>query len=248
VIRIEQEAVITIDRERAADFGLSAGAVGDAVSTYVLGKAATYYREGGDEFTVRVQLEEQDRQTSARFEALPLITPSGARITLGDVARIDKREAPVSIRRLNQERIVTVSAGFAGRDLGSIMDEIQRRVAEIEVPYGFEIATGGEAKEQQETFFQLLIGFALAIILVYMVMASLSESFVHPFIMRFAIPFAAIGVVGSLLLTDRRSRRCNRRWLCGQTDALEVSAFRSWVSDEGKLSHSYSRDGAKTPR
>jgi hydrophobic/amphiphilic exporter-1 (mainly G- bacteria), HAE1 family len=196
-----REAVLTIDRERAADLGLSVSAVGDAISTYVLGKAATYYREGGDEFTVLVQLEEKDRETSATFESLPLITPSGARVTLGDVAHIVKRDAPVSIRRVNQERVITVSGGFAGRDLGAIMAEIQERVAEIEVPYGFEIATGGEAKEQKEAFLQLVIGLGLAIILVFMVMASLFESLVHPLIMLFAIPFSAIGVVGTLLLT-----------------------------------------------
>ncbi len=197
-----QEAVVTIDRERAADLGLSVGAVGDAVSTYVLGKAATYYREGGDEFTVLVQLAAPFRETSAEFAALPIITPSGARIALGDIARIEKRDAPVSIRRLNQERIVTVSAGFAGRDLGSTMADIEARIREIDVPYGFEIAPGGEAREQKETFRQLMTGFALAILLVYMVMAALFESFVHPLVMLFTIPFAAIGVVGSLLLTS----------------------------------------------
>lgn len=201
-----EEAVVRIDADRAADLGLSVGEVGDAVSTYVLGKAATYYREGGDEFKVLVRLREEDRRMAYQLDGLPLITQSGERVLLGDVAYIDRRVAPVAIRRLNQRRIVTVSGNLEGRDLGSVIEDLRPRLDELRrepgtVPEGFTLSFGGEYEEQQKTFSQLVIGMVLALLLVYMVMASLFESLVHPLVMLLTIPFAAIGVVLTLLLT-----------------------------------------------
>jgi HAE1 family hydrophobic/amphiphilic exporter-1 len=196
-----REAAIYIDASKAADLGLAVGDIGQTVSTYVLGTGATYYRDKGDEFRVLVRLGEKDRRSESQLEGLPLITPAGKRVSLGDVASVVRGYAPMSIRRLNQERIVTVSAGFAGRDLGSIIGDIRDRLAGMSVPEGFTVGMGGEYEEQQKTFFQLLIGLILAIALVYMVMASLYESFLHPFVMLLAIPFSTIGVVTTLLLT-----------------------------------------------
>jgi len=196
-----REIVILINPDKAADFGFSINHIGQIISTYLLGKAATYYREVGDEFRVLVRLQENERMAANQVGVLPIVTPRGDHIRLQDVARISRRESPVSIRRLNQERIVTVSSGFIGRDLGSIIAELKTRIKSISVPDDFTIAVGGEYEEQQKTFAQLIIGLFLAMALVYMVMASLFESFLHPFIMLLSIPFAIIGVVLSLVLT-----------------------------------------------
>ena len=196
-----REAVVMIDGSKAADKGLSVGKIGETVSTYVLGRAATYFRDRGDEFTILVRLQEKDRYSEGQLVGLPLITPAGKRISLGDVAKIVGGYAPMTIRRLNQERIITVSAGFAGRDLGSVVKDINASLGNITVPEGFNVAMGGEYEEQQETFSQLLIGFLLSILLVYMVMASLFESFLHPFTILFSIPFGIVGVIGTLVLT-----------------------------------------------
>lgn len=201
-----REAAIVIDADRAADLGLSVGEVGDAVSTYVLGKAATYYREGGDEFRVLVQLREEDRRRVDQLESLPLITRDGDRVALGDVATISRKQAPIAIRRLNQRRIITVSGGLEGRDLGSVVSDLSEHLDELRrepgaVPLDFSLTFGGEYEEQQKTFSQLVVGLVLAVLLVYMVMASLFESFLHPLVMLLSVPFAAIGVVLTLLLT-----------------------------------------------
>ncbi|GAB4297868.1 MAG: efflux RND transporter permease subunit [Myxococcota bacterium] len=196
-----REAVVNIDRDKAAGLGLSVGYIGDVISTFVLGKRVSYYREGGDEFGILVRLRESDRLNESHLEQIPLITPKGEFITLGNIASIERNRAPVAIRRLNQERIVSVSAGFSGRDLGSIIGDIREQLSSITTPEGFSIHFGGEFEEQQKTFAQLIIGLFLAIALVYMVMASLFESLVQPFLMLFAIPFAFVGVVASLMLT-----------------------------------------------
>ncbi len=196
-----REAVVVIDADKAADLGLSVAQVGDAVSTYVLGKAATYYREGGDEFRVLVRLRPEDRERAVQLDQLPLVTPLGQHLTLGNIARIDRREGPGTIRRLNQERIITVSAGYADRDLGEISREIGERLAGLVVPEGFTVTLGGELEEQRKAFAELIIGLILSLLLVYMVMASLFESLIQPFLMLLSIPFLLVGAVLTMVLT-----------------------------------------------
>lgn len=196
-----REAIIRIDPDKASHLGLSVGSIGETISAYVLGKAATYYREGGDEFRVLVQLEENERRHAKQLESLPLLTPSGKCIMLGDVSKIIRQEGPITIRRLNQERLVTVSAGFADRDLGAVISDVKNKLSRISRPKGFRIGMAGEFTEQGSAFGELLLGLLLALVLVYMVMASLFESLLHPFVMLFSIPFAIVGVMFTLLLT-----------------------------------------------
>ncbi len=196
-----REAVVLIDPAKAADLGLTVGGIGQELSTYLLGTGATYFRQSGDEFRILVRLRESDRFHTDQLERLPLMTNDGRTIQLGDVAKVERSEGPVSIRRLNQERVVTVSAGFADVDLGSIVDQVSKSISDLPIPEGFSISMGGEFEEQQKTFSQLLVGLILAIALVYMVMASLFESLLHPLVMLLSIPFALIGIILTLLLT-----------------------------------------------
>jgi HAE1 family hydrophobic/amphiphilic exporter-1 len=196
-----EEAVVRIDADKASGLGLTVGGIADAVSTYVLGRAATYFREGGDEYRILVRLRQRDRRGADQLGSLPLITPKGDRVTLADVASITRQQGPLVIRRLNQERIVTVSAGYAGADLGTVAAEIRERLARIPRPEGFSLTLGGELSEQRQTFGELLVGLLLALALVYMVMAALFESLLHPLVMLLSIPFAAIGVALTLVGT-----------------------------------------------
>jgi HAE1 family hydrophobic/amphiphilic exporter-1 len=111
------------------------------------------------------------------------------------------REGPVQIERKDQERIITISANFTGRDMGSIISDIKKRLPTIPVPKDFSILIGGDYEEQQKAFKELMFGFILAIFLVYMVMAGQYESFRDPFVVMFSIPMALIGVVFIMILT-----------------------------------------------
>jgi len=195
------EAIIRIDADKAADMKLSVGSIADEISTYVLGTASTYFRQYGDEFRVLVRLQESDRRLTSQLLDLPLLTPEGKRISLGDVATIQYKLGPMMIERLNQERLITVNAGFSGRDLGSVTSDIGKKLRQLVLPSNFRVQFSGELEEQKKSFSNLLLGLCLAIALVYMVMASLFESLLHPFVMLLAVPFALIGVVLSLLLT-----------------------------------------------
>ncbi len=195
------EQSIRVDRARLGELGLSGAQVAEAVEHYVLGRVATRLRDGGAEYDIRVRLREEDRRDLSQLFALPLPLPDGGTVPLGAVARVEDRSSPTSISRLNQERVVRVSAGIQGRPLGAIAEDVQQKLRGLEVPEGFAVVVAGEQQEQAETFNQLLVGILLALFLVYAVMVVQFESLKQPFIVMTSVPFAMIGAVGVMLAT-----------------------------------------------
>jgi HAE1 family hydrophobic/amphiphilic exporter-1 len=120
---------------------------------------------------------------------------------LRNVVTVAPRQGPVLIERKDQERVVYVTANISGRDMGSVLADLRAQVQRIPIPRDYAVQFGGDFEEQQKAFHELLISFILALVLVYMVMASLYESLRDPLIVMFSVPLAAIGVVLLLLLT-----------------------------------------------
>ncbi len=196
------EELIIVDRQKAADMGLTVSSVAEMLRTVLAGSTASYYREGGDEFEILVKLKDSEKIDLNDILDLTLTNADGEPIVLRNVVALRSRSGPVSIERKDQERIVTVSANVGGRDVGSILADVQRGLQSIPVPSGFTIRFAGEYEQQQETFGELALGFILALVLVYMVMVCLYESLRDPFVVMFSVPLAAIGVVWMLFLTD----------------------------------------------
>jgi HAE1 family hydrophobic/amphiphilic exporter-1 len=194
---------IRINREQAYRLGLMVNQVANTVQTASLGKVATRYREGDEEVDIRVRFQEKYRDSLEDVRNIPLRTPTNEVIHLEQIASITQGEGPIQITRENQAREVSVTANIAGRDLGSVIRDIKRRIATIErgLPPGYFIEFGGEYEQMQEAFMIMAGAFALATLLVYMIMASQFESFVHPFVIMFTIPLCLIGVILALLLT-----------------------------------------------
>ncbi len=198
-----RELRMYVDRDRAADYGLTTRTVAETISTLVQGRAAGVYREAGDEYAVRVRLGDQDLVSVERLLEAPVVLPGGRTVQLGDLVDTSDGRTPQAIERLDQTRIVTVSGGVDGtRDLGAINAELRERVGEIEVPEGFSVLVAGEGEEQAETFSSMIAGFIMALLLVYMVMAGQFESFIQPLVVMLSVPFAAIGVILTLVFTD----------------------------------------------
>lgn len=195
------EMLISVDRLKAATMGLNVSDISEAMETAVGGRRTSMFRQEGDEYNILVRLQEKDRLKLAQVGQIPLATPLGQTITAESVLSMQRQEGPTSIDRADQERIVAVSGTLGDRDLGSVMKDLDARLQNISRPAGYEFKFGGEYEEQQETFQQLTFAAILALILVYMVMASQFESLKDPFIILFSIPLAAIGVVGILILT-----------------------------------------------
>ncbi len=195
------EMLVEIDRDKASSLGLNVSDVAETFKTAVGGRRSSMYRDQGDEFNILVRLQEPDRLKIEQTGSVPLSTPGGRTIPASEVVHMTRREGPTQIDRRDQQRIVTVTATPADRDLGSIMADIDDELSQIALPPGYEFRYGGEFEEQQKAFKQLTFAAILALILVYMVMAAQFESWRDPLIILFSVPLAGIGVVLLLLLT-----------------------------------------------
>ena len=198
--RGKPELHFKIDREKASQLGLSTAQIASTIRASFEGEVATLYRTGGDEFDLRVKYREADRMTLRNVEDTVVAAP-GTQQRLSDIARISKGEGPVRLFRENQKRKVSVTANFSGRDLGSILVDIRSKVAKVDFPQGYFVEYGGEIKRMRETFVSLGAAFALAILLVYMVMGAQFESLIHPFTVMFTVPLGLIGVIALFLIT-----------------------------------------------
>ena len=196
---------IRIDREKSSRLGLMVNQVANTVQTASLGKVATRYREGDEEVDIRVKFGEKFRDSLDDIRSIPLVTPAKEIVYLDQVASITPGEEPIRITRENQSREVAVTANIADRDLGSVIREIKSRIAAIEkgLPPGYFIEFGGEYEQMQEAFIIMAGAFALATLLVYMIMASQFESFVHPFVIMFTIPLGLVGVIIALMVSGQ---------------------------------------------
>ncbi|MDP6780055.1 MAG: efflux RND transporter permease subunit, partial [Candidatus Latescibacteria bacterium] len=126
-----------------------------------------------------------------------------APIPLAVVADVTVEMGPAEIRRTDQERVAVVSANLEGRSLSDVVVEIGREIREIDCPPDFSIKIGGQNEERERSFESMKLAIALAIFLVYLVMASQFESLVHPFVIMFCIPFGLVGVILVLLTTGQ---------------------------------------------
>ena len=196
---------IRINREQASRMGLMVSQVANTIQTASLGKVATRFREGNEEIDIRVRFKERFRDSLDDIRNIPIMTPMNEMIRLDQVAKISKGEGPIQITRENQARQITISGNIAGRDLGSVIRDVKERISSVErgLPIGYFIEFGGQYEQMQEAFIIMAGAFALASLLVYMIMASQFESFRHPFVIMFTIPLALIGVVLALLISGK---------------------------------------------
>ncbi len=196
------EQLILVDRQRAADMKLTVSEIANMLQTVLSGTRAGNFREGGDEYRILVKIADAERLRLNELLDLTLTNRDGRPVVLRNVVNVTPWSGPVLIERKDQDRVVDVSADFTGRDMGSVLADIREGLRTIPVPRDFSIVFGGDYEEQQKAFRELLLGFVLALVLVYMVMAALYESFRYPFVVMFSVPLAIIGVVLMLLLTN----------------------------------------------
>ena len=206
-IRISQdlgqpELALRIDRMKAASFGFTMETLTTALSTLFQGGTATQYREEDDEYDVLLRLEEPARRSIEDIRGAEIEIPSGERVRIDSFAEIEEITGPVTIRRKNQERIVTVWFDVIDRPQGDVVADIRKRVeSEILIPDGVQIEYAGMIEEQEESERAMQMMIILGVLLVYMVMAGQFESFIHPFLIMFSLPFAGSGVALALLAT-----------------------------------------------
>jgi len=195
---------IIVDRERAALLGLSVAQVARAVQTFINGYNASIFSDPqtGNQYYINVRAREKDRRSLSDLSQIFIYNSQGRPIPLDNVANISRGAGPIQIERKYQQRIIHVTANTYGRDLGSVAAEIQEKLDKLPLPPNFKINLSGAVESQRESFISLLGSLILAVVLVYMVLASQFKSLIDPFIIMFSVPLGIIGVLWALFLTE----------------------------------------------
>ena len=199
------ELHLDIDRLQAARLGIPMASVSMAVRTAMYGELVTRFRGGEDEIDVFLRLAEKDRRTAADIENLAVPSMAGAQIRLSAIADVSEGTSPVEIRRLDQQRNLRVMAAVSGRALGDVANDVEKSIEAAKndgrLPETVSTRFAGDVKEQRDMATDLTIALLLAVLLVYMVMASQFESLLDPLVIMFSVPFGITGVFLALLST-----------------------------------------------
>ena len=198
------ELRIKIDREKAGSMGINVLQISNTITTAISGTVASVFTDpgSGNQYNMLVRLSEDYRNKIEDIEDLTVKNANGNLIKLGDIINVELTKSPIQIDRRYQQRIVEVTGNVVGRDLGSVSKDISDKLANIIIPSGFQVQMSGNIEQQHKTFSDLGLALILAIILVYMVMASQFQSLIDPFIIMFTVPLGMVGVIWALFLTD----------------------------------------------
>lgn len=197
------EVDVRMDRERAATLGISPMELGRTVRAAIGGLEVATFESDGDRYDVAVRLLRGGRNSPERIEDLRVRSRTGSRVELRNVAEIDSIAAPVEIGRYNRQRQITILANLQGKVLGEATAEIDRFAKEVNIPPSITTGWVGFADTMNEAAENAPLTLLLAVIVIYMVLASQFESLLHPFTIMLTLPLAFIGAFGALVLLDR---------------------------------------------
>lgn len=187
---------VEIDRQRAADLGVSVSAIGTALETMMGSRRVTTFVQNGEEYDVILQAERAARASPADLSQIQVRARDGALVPLANLVTLRELAEPGSLNRFNRLRAITISAGLApGYRMGDAIAFLNR-VVEEELPDQAQIDWKGESREFQAAGGAVVLTFALALLIVFLVLAAQFESFVHPAVIMLTVP---LGVLGALL-------------------------------------------------
>ncbi|WP_068673734.1 efflux RND transporter permease subunit [Oceanobacillus sp. Castelsardo] len=192
---------IHVDENKAAMYGLTPSQVTGQIQLQFNGQIATRYREAGKEIDVTLIYPEERRSTINDIKDMNVQSTNGGVIPLEEVASFEEVQGPATLQRENQQPQMNVSSALVGRDLASVMQDIDAKLGAMNFPEGYSYSIGGQAEDMVEAFGQLALALIFAIFLVYAVMAVQFENFLFPFIIMFALPTTVIGVIIGFLIT-----------------------------------------------
>lgn len=193
------EIQVIMDREKMADIGISTNDIAMTLRTAIAGTVATKWSRDGREYDIQVRFPEDTRSSASDVKNLLLYTRNG-NIKLNQVAQISYGEGPLSIDHTEQLRNVVLTAESDGRSNSAILSDVKKRLAQLEMPEGYEVVYEGQSRAVRESFQSLGMALLIAIFLVYVVMGVQFGSFIYPFIIMFSLPLAFIGVLFGLFI------------------------------------------------
>ena len=195
------EVQVNIDRDKMASLGLNLSSVGQAMQTAFNGNTDGKFRAGEYEYDINIRFGDFNRQSIDDVKNLMFTNPQGQKVRLSQFAEVKMGSGPSLLERRDKSPSVKVRAKAVGRPVGDVANEWAAKFMNEKKPIGVDYIWSGDMENQQEGFGTLGIALLAAIVLVYLVMVSLYDSFVYPFVVLFSIPLAMIGVMVILALT-----------------------------------------------
>ena len=198
------EINVQVDRDKMAALGLNLQTVGLTMQTAFSGNTDGKFRAGEYEYDINIQYNDFSRSNIDDVRSLIFVNPQGQQIRLDQFASVTQSSGPSFLERRDKTPSVTVEAQAVGRTSGDVVTEFKEKLKTIEnkKPTGVSYVWSGDEENQSEGFGTLGYALIAAIILVYLVMVALYNSFVHPFVVLFSIPLSLIGVFVTLALTN----------------------------------------------
>ncbi|HEX3112985.1 MAG TPA: efflux RND transporter permease subunit, partial [Candidatus Eisenbacteria bacterium] len=190
---------ITIDRDRAAQLGVSVTDIGSTLETLLGGKAISEFKRGTKQYDVIAQLRPTARATPEAIDGIYLRGANGL-VQLASVINVKETVAPKELNHYNRQRSATITANLApGVSLGQALNDLDR-IAATALPGGIKHELAGQSKEFRDSSSSLYLLFGLAVVFIYLVLAAQFESFVHPLTILFSVPLAVVGALISLFI------------------------------------------------
>jgi HAE1 family hydrophobic/amphiphilic exporter-1 len=196
----QPQLFVNVDRERAADLGLDAATIFETVYALIAGREVGSFTDQGKRYDVRIKVHPSQALSPEDIGRLQVRTRTGQMVRLDSVVEISHGVGPININRTNRERSVLLTANLEGVVLNRALETADRIFAE-ELPDGYYAKATGQAEEFAESMNSLLFALGLAILIVYMLLASQFDSLLHPFTIMFALPPAMTGALLALFIT-----------------------------------------------
>jgi HAE1 family hydrophobic/amphiphilic exporter-1 len=196
----QPQLFVTVDRERAADLGLDAATIFETVYALVAGREVGSFTDEGKRYDVRIKVHPSQARTPEDIGRLQVRTKTGRMVRLDSVVDISYGVGPININRTDRERSVLLTANLEGVPLNRALETCNRIFAE-ELPDGYHAVATGQAEEYASSMNSLLFAIGLAILIVYMLLASQFDSLLHPFTIMLALPPALVGALLALFVT-----------------------------------------------
>jgi len=191
-----------VDRERLADLRVSANTVATVMRTTIDGTVVTQLRpDGANQVDIRVLAADSERTTPSALGAIPLLGEGGSVVRLDQVATLIRDSGPARVQRTDRQRVIEVTGNVAGRSLGDVTRDVRAATNQIPLPEGYRLVYAGQVQQQEQAFLTLLQALSLSVVLIYMLMVALFESWLTPFAIMFSLPVALVGAFSGLYLT-----------------------------------------------
>ncbi|MCX6271587.1 MAG: efflux RND transporter permease subunit [Bacteroidetes bacterium] len=195
------EVNIKLDKEKMARMGLSMAEVGASLQNAFSGNTDSKFRQLDNEYDINVLLDSYDRRKIENVINLPFVNHSGQTIRLGQFADISSSTGTSMLQRYNRMSSVTVSSQALGRPVGSVGEDISKKIKNIKFPKEITLILEGDLKYQNEAFGSLFLAFLISILFVYLIMVALYDSYLYPLVVLLCIPLAIVGALFGLALT-----------------------------------------------